>query len=182
MENPQKEYMHIKDVIFNKDFITINTTNNKGENNNMYDLKGDGRRIYTAPQLEIEVEVMDNKVPKTIGIIKKQNEISLRYEKKIEKLKSEDKIALLQNEYAEKVKDFLPQNSNVYVYLYSGEYYTEETQKQISLLQNAESAETTKLLLLYREIVAQLVACETYEQEINILNIYGVLKDGKVNA
>jgi hypothetical protein len=178
--------MYAKDVIFNKDFTTINTTRNKGEDNNMYDLGGGARSgLYTTTQ--IQLNEIDVKEPRTVGVVdlwktKKEDGIILKYRKKIEKLKSEDKLTLLKREYMDKAIPLLSDGTPCCEEHFGLSLLTKETKKQISLLKNEESAEDTKLLLLYKEIMSQLVACETYEQEINILNIYGVLKDGKVNA
>lgn len=127
------------------------------------------------------------KEPRTVGVVdlwktKKEDGIILKYRKKIEKLKSDDKLTLLKREYMDKAIPLLSDGTPYCEEHFGLSLLTKETKKQISLLKNEESAEDTKLLLLYKEIMSQLVACETYEQEINILNIYGVLKDGKVNA
>lgn len=116
---------------------------------------------------------------------KSTDRINKEHKKLKEQLINNDKNIVLITKTIDELNNKLKENNCDKEILYPGYrdlYLTSESEKQFQELQNEHGKTILKLISTYKEIKTMVSACETYEQEIEILKSYGVLdKDGKLN-
>ena len=116
---------------------------------------------------------------------KSKIEITEKYTDLSEKLINDDKNVALINKSIDDLNTKLKENdcSKTIPYpVLKVTYLTPEFKMQLCEINDKESKVFKSLLEKYKEIKTMVSACETYEQEIEILKSYGVIdKDGKLN-
>jgi len=129
---------------------------------------------------------------KTKGIVdlcfkKRLIEVENEYYEKINKLvEADERVTKLMksiNEANETIKDlYIDDSYDLSIHIDKELYITPETKEQLKSVEEERDAKARKLGDSIREIKTMLLACDTYEQEMEVLKSYRVIgNDGRLS-
>lgn len=114
---------------------------------------------------------------------RKLKKIYDKYETLIENRKLKDERYKLFRECVDTLDRLYSEDEIIQTTHYQDINLSESTLKDIDSLEKYRMEEKSKLMVLMQEVRAQLQMCETYEQKMNILKTYKIIREnGKVNA
>lgn len=124
------------------------------------------------------IKIKENKEMELLNIYfeKKRDLVYKKYEIKAEKIKVKNEEYKEITEMMRKYKD----NDCVSIYVSSNYPLGKELDAELKKVCEDKNNELQKLSDLKTEISAQLELCETYEQKMNILKTYQIVKDNGV--
>ena len=118
---------------------------------------------------------------------RKQIKISEEFENKRKELRKKDtlytKLLKLKEEYENRLSDEHALRDDGYSIFSLNNYKAPKAlMEEFNDLEREEDSAYSELSKLVEEVKAQLSICETYEQKMNILKVYGILtEEGKIN-
>jgi hypothetical protein len=124
------------------------------------------------------IKIKENKEMELLNIYfeKKRDLVYKKYEIKAEKIKAKNEEYKELTEIMHKYKD----NDCVSIYVSSNYPLGKELDAELKKVFDDKNNELQKLSDLKIEIEAQLELCETYEQKMNMLKTYQIVKDNGV--